>query len=61
MNQLQDTFIDAKKVTKHVFISVTNTLTQIDVPIGQLCNIKANESKLCLKCGRLVGLKDTIP
>lgn len=36
-------------------------LTQIDVPIGQLCNIKANESKLCLKCGRLVGLKDTIP
>ena len=50
-----------KKITKHVFILVGNTPTRIDVPIGRLCNVKANESKSCLKGGRLVSSKYTIP
>ena len=52
-NQLQDAFIDTKKVTKS-YILAANTPTQIDVLIGQL----TNEFKICLKRGRPVGLKD---
>ena len=52
-NQLPNAFIDIKKVTKS-YIPTANTLTWIDVPVGQL----TNESKICLKCGRLVGSKD---
>ena len=52
-NQLPHAFIDIKKVTKS-YISTANTLTQIDVPIGHL----TNESKIQLKCGRPIGLKD---
>ena len=36
-NQLQDTFIDTKKVTKS-YIPTTNTPTPIDVPVGRLTN-----------------------
>ena len=36
-NQLQDAFIDTKKVTKS-YISATNTSARIDVPIEQLTN-----------------------
>ena len=60
-NQLSNAFTDTKKITKHVFILVGNTPTRIDVPIGRLCNVKANESKSCLKGGRLVSSKYTIP
>ena len=35
----------------------TNTLEQIDVPVGQL----TNESKICLKCGKPVSSKDVTP
>ena len=35
-------------------IPATNTPVWIDVPVGQL----TNESKICLKRGRLVGSKD---
>ena len=55
-HQLPDAFIDTKKVTKS-HILATNTLVQIDVPIGQL----TNESKIHLKCGRPVGSKDVTP
>ena len=55
-NQLPDTFINTKKVTKS-YILVANTLAWIDVPIGQL----TNESKIRLKCSRLVGSKDVTP
>ena len=36
-NQLQDAFIDTKKVTKS-YIPVANTTAQIDVPVRQLPN-----------------------
>ena len=36
-NQLQDVFIDTKKVTKS-YIPAANTLAQIDVTVGQLTN-----------------------
>ena len=52
-NQLQDAFIDTKKVTKS-YILAANTPTQIDVLIGQL----TNEFKIRLKRGRSIGLKD---
>ena len=55
-NQLPDTFIDTKKVTKS-HIPATNTLAWIDVPVGQL----TNESKIRLKRGRPVGSKDITP
>ena len=55
-NQLPDTFIDIKKVTKS-HILAANTPTPIDVLIGQL----TNEFKIRLKCGRLVGLNDVTP
>ena len=53
---LPDAFIDTKKVTKS-HIPVANTLAQIVVPVGQL----TNESKIRLKCGRPVVLKDVTP
>ena len=52
-NQLPDAFIDTKKVTKS-HIPTANTLTWIDVLVGQL----TNESKIRLKCDRPVGSKD---
>ena len=55
-NQLPDTFIDTKKVTKS-YIPTANTAARIDVPVGQL----TNESKIHLKRGRLVGSKDVTP
>ena len=56
VNQLPDTFIDIKKVTKsHVLAA--NTPTQIDVLIGQL----TNEFKIRLKCGRPIGPNDVTP
>ena len=55
-NQLPDTFIDTKKVTKS-HILATNAPTRIDVPKGQL----TNESKIHLKHGRLLGSKDITP
>ena len=55
-NQLPYVFIDTKKVTKS-HILATNAPTRIDVPEGQL----ANESKICLKRGRSIGLKNIIP
>nr|CAN82459.1 hypothetical protein VITISV_010031 [Vitis vinifera] len=55
-NQLPDAFIDTKKVTKS-HIPTANTLTWIDVLVGQL----TNESKIRLKCDRPVGSKDVTP
>ena len=55
-NQLPNAFIDTKKVTKS-YIPIANTLAWIDVPVGQL----TNESKIWLKRGRLVNLKDVTP
>ncbi|KAL6328034.1 hypothetical protein AAG906_033301 [Vitis piasezkii] len=55
-NQLQDAFIDTKKVTKS-HIPAANTPAQIDIPIGQL----TNEYKIRLKRGRPVGSKDVTP
>ena len=52
-NQLPDAFIDTKKVTKSHIMSA-NTPVRIDVLMGQL----TNESKIRLKRGRPVGLKD---
>ena len=49
-NQLPDAFIDTKKVTKS-YISVANTPSRIDAPVGQL----TNESKIHLKRGRPVA------
>ena len=55
-NQLPDTFIDTKKVTKS-HIPTANALALIDVPKGRL----ENESKICLKRGRPIGSKDITP
>ena len=55
-NQLPDTFIDTKKVTKS-HIPTANTPAQIDVPVGQL----TNESKIHLKRSRPIGSKDVTP
>ena len=46
------------KVTKS-HISIANTLTRIDVLLGQLENIMESESKTHLENGRLIGSKDT--
>ena len=37
-----------------------NTLTHIDVPEGQLENAIKRESRTRLKCGRLIGSKDSV-
>ena len=55
-NRLQDAFIDTKKVTKS-YIPAANTPARIDVHVGQL----TNESKIRLKRGRPIGLKDVTP
>ena len=55
-NQLQDAFIDIKKMTKS-YIPIANTPTQIDVRIGHL----TNESKIHLKRSRPIDLKDVTP
>ena len=55
-NQLLDSFIDTRKVTK-LHIPIANALTRINVPEGQL----ANESKIRLKRGRPICLKDITP
>ena len=55
-NQLPDVFTHSKKIVKS-HISTTNTLTRIEVPIGQSINIVANVSKPRLKHGRPLGLK----
>ena len=53
-NQLQDAFIETKKVTKS-YILTTNIPTRIDVPVGQI----TNEYKIRLKRGRIFGSKDS--
>ena len=53
-NQLPDTFIDTKKVTKS-YIQTANTPARIDVPVGHLIN----ESKIRLKHCKLIGSKDS--
>ena len=53
-NQLQDAFIDTKKVTKS-YILTANIPTQIDVLVGQI----TNEYKIRLKRGRIFGSKDS--
>lgn len=42
--QLSDVFIDNKKIVKS-YISATNILIKINVPIGQVNNTTANEYK----------------
>lgn len=42
-------------------IPTANIPSWINVPVGQLMNKKANESKAHLKCGRLVGSKYKVP
>ena len=59
-NQLQDAFVDIKKVTKS-HVPAVNISTHIDVPEEQLENAIANESKTRLKCDRPIGSKDLIP
>ena len=49
---------DAKKVTK-LYISVTNTLTRIDISVANLTNITTNESKRWFKHGKSIGSEDT--
>ena len=58
-NQLLDVFIDNKKIMKS-HIPVANTPARIEVPVGQLVNTVANESKAHLKRGRPIGVKDKI-
>ena len=58
--QLSDVFIDNKKIVKS-HIPVANTPARIEVPVGQLVNTAANESKPHLKRGRPIGVKDKIP
>ena len=70
-NQLPYAFIDTKKVIKSYIPAVNasaridvkshilavNASARIDVPEGQL----ANEYKICLKRGRLIGSNDITP
>ena len=60
VNKLPDVFTNSKKIVKS-HIPTANILARIEVDKGQLINIALNESKACLKCGRLVGAKDKIP
>lgn len=55
-NQLPIIFIDIKKVKKS-YILAMNAPTHIDVLEGYL----TNDSKMCLKCGRPLGSKDSTP
>ena len=55
-NQLPDAFTNNKKIVKS-HIPATNSLTWVEVPVGQSVNTIANESKLHLTRGRLSVLK----
>lgn len=55
MNNYQTHLLAQKRVTK-LYIPTINALIKIDVPIGQV-NV-ANESKSCIKCGKLDNYKD---
>jgi hypothetical protein len=57
---LPDAFTDNKKIVKS-HIPAANTSAKIEVPVGQLINTAANESKARLKHGRSIGAKDKIP
>jgi hypothetical protein len=57
---LSDAFTDNKKIIKS-HIPAANTPAKIKVPVGQLTNTAANESKAHLKRGRPIGAKDKIP
>ena len=59
-NQLPDVFIDNMKIMKS-HIPAANTPARIGVSIGQSINLVANDSKPCLKHGRLISAKDKIP
>jgi hypothetical protein len=59
-NQSPDAFTDNKKIIKS-HIPAANTPAKIEVPVRQLTNTAANESKVRLKCGRPIGAKDKIP
>ena len=59
-NQLLNVFTDNKKIVKS-HIPAANTPARIEIPIRQLVNTTANESKPHLKCGRPIGVKDKIP
>ena len=59
-NQLPDVFIDNMKIMKS-HIPIANTPTRVEVSIGQSIYLVANDSKPCLKHGRLVSAKDKIP
>ena len=56
VNQLPDSFVHVKKVTKS-HIPAMNAPARIKVLEGQ----KANESKTRLKLGTPIGLKDVVP
>ena len=59
-NLLPNAFTYINKVIKsHVL--VVNTLSHIDVLKGRLENVIASESKTCLKCGRPIDSKDSVP
>ena len=53
-NQLLYVFTNSKRLA-------ANTPARIEVPERKLINVEANESKACLKRGRLVGAKDRNP
>ena len=55
-NQLPYAFVDTKKVTKS-HIPLANAPAQIIVPVRQL----ENQSKIYLKRGRHIGLKEITP
>jgi hypothetical protein len=57
---LPDALTDNKKIIKS-HIPAANTPAKIEVPVGQLINTTANESKARLKHGRPIGAKNKIP
>ena len=59
-NQLPDAFTNNKKIVKS-HIPATNSLTWVEVPVGQSVNTTANESKPHLMRGRPIDVKDKIP
>jgi hypothetical protein len=59
-NQLPDAFTNNKKIVKS-HIPTANTLTKIEVTVGQSINTVANDFKAHLKRGRPIDVKDEIP
>ena len=60
-SQLPDAFTDIAKVTKS-YIPAANTPARINIPIGKIAIMAANESSMTrLKCGRPLSSKDLIP